>query len=97
MFQGLSKSPNANGSLTMLTSIWQRSIIISKMQLNELLQTKRNVLVSITIEMDQVNTADGFFILFFDRLSLLTADPLGMLPVFLTFFLTVTLNSIIFD
>ena len=88
MFQGLSESPNTDGSLTMLTSTWQCSMIFSKAKLNELMQTRRNVLVSITIQMDEVNDADGYFIMFFDKLSFLTANPIGMLHRF--FFYTFT-------
>ena len=78
MFQGISKSPNTNGSLTMLTDNWQCSTVISKMELNELMKTKKNVFVSVTVQMDEVNNADGFYILFLDRSSLLTSDPIGM-------------------
>ena len=79
MFQGVSESPNSNGSLTLISSTWQSSMIFSKMQLNELMKTKRNILVSFTVQMDEVNNADGYFIMFFDKLSFLTANPIGKL------------------
>ena len=52
-------------------------MIFSKMDMNELMKTKRNVFVSVTVQMDQVNDANGYFILILDKMSFLTANPIG--------------------
>ena len=79
---GMSKSPNSNGALHMVDEMWKDSMIYSKMELNELMKTKRNVLVSVTVQMGDVNGAEGYSILFFDKFSLLTPDPLGEFTIY---------------
>ena len=86
MFQGLSKSPNADGSLTMITTLSQSSLIFSKKMLNDLMWSKRNVFVSITSEIIEYNTGDGVFVLFMDKSSLVTPDPISMSLLLNNFF-----------
>ena len=66
----------------MVDEMWKDSMIYSKMELNELMKTKRNVLVSVTVQMGDVNGAEGYSILFFDNFSLLTPDPLSEFTIY---------------